>query len=108
MGWNTVAFLLNDHSHELEESPKTVAWALAHPPVMCDPEYITHQVRLVAQTNKERMISQQTIHILPSFHADNRIFFMAGGNTIVDCEVLKYGKTKEGKKTVTLVLPEWA
>lgn len=111
MGFNTVAFLLNDYMYYLKESPKTVAWMLAHPPLgkreLQDGSW-REMVRSVAKENSETAPHDQVLEILPTFHADHTTFLRAGGNCISELKVLKYSKTKDGKATVTLELPDWA
>lgn len=55
----------------------------------------------------EPALPPAALQVLPTFHADFKKFFFAGGNTIQDLKPLKYGKTKDGKKTITLELPSW-
>lgn len=109
MGFNTVAFILNDFSHELPESPEYVAFKLAHPP-MCkeDAVHVEHQAMSVAREAGEKIPHHQALDVLPTFHADMRKFFTAGGNCISE---LKFVKTtvnrKTGKRCVVLELPEY-
>lgn len=110
MGFNTVAFVLNDHMHELVKSPHTVSWALCHPPMSDHPsdmESWKQQIMSVARDHDERMVHlSQDLVVLPTFHADNRKFFVAGRNDITELSVVRFNKNK-GKKTVTLELPDW-
>ena len=105
MGFNTVAFLLNDYVHTLEASPKTVAWMLAHAPMLGSAR---EEAWLVADKHVEPRVHPQVLEVLPSWHADGRKFFVAGGNCITECPALRWGKDKEtGQRTVTLLLPSW-
>lgn len=110
MGYNTVAFLLNDFMHHLEKSPKTIAWMVSHPPQRH--EFNTgewrKEVELIATAFSEPIPDNQALEVLPTFHADHISFFRAGANCITELKVLKYGKTKDGRETVTLELPDWA
>lgn len=110
MGFNTVAFLLNDFMHYIKDSPKTVAWMLAHPPTSkrdTADGYWWQQVRSVAEDSGEPVPHEQMLEIMPTFHADHTAFIRAGGNCITELQIVRYGKTKEGKRTVTLELPAW-
>ena len=110
MGYNTIAFLLNDMMHELEKSPHAVTFALTHPP-MSDHEREIHAWRytvdLVAKDNNEPYIHTQALNVLATFHASETTYLRAGGNCIERLNVVRYGKTKNGKNTITLELPDW-
>ncbi len=111
MGYNTIAFLLNDLSHELEKSsPKTAAYALAHPPFPSDIESGRWRklINAVADKNNEPRPHSQALQVLPTFHASERKFLMAGGNCINELKLVGYRKSrKTGKLNVTLELPDW-
>ena len=110
MGYNTVAFLLNDLMHETARSPKALTWALTHPPngpSTLERNSWRQQVSLVADEAGEPRLHPQALEVLPTFHADWTQFFVAGGNLIEALETVRYGKTKDGRPTVTLVLPKW-
>ena len=107
MGFNTVAFILNDFVHELADNPHTTAYMVGNPYNGSEEPYMQKQAASVAVANGERVPHSQALRVLPSFHASGRKFFMAGGNCIVECEVIRYRK-RNGKKTVTLELPDWA
>ncbi len=119
MGFNTIAFILNDSCHELEKSPKTVAWMLAHPPNHGDVELngdrprTTHgdfwwcQVDNFADQVGEPRVNPQTFRLLPTSHADFYQWLAAGWNGIAPLKFIRFGSTKDGKITVTLELPEW-
>lgn len=108
MGYNTVAFLLNDLMHELQHSPNTVAHALACPPhSVSDVPRWKDMVREFADDFKEPRLHPQALEVLPTCHADIVQFIAAGGNCIEVLEALRYGKTKDGRATVTLILPKW-
>lgn len=129
MGFNTVAMLLNDHMHVLVESPKTLAWALCHPPHShreIEERSWNQQVRSVAEEAGERPIFfGNDAHILPTFHADDVHFLYAGRNTLERLKFHKFGTAKvdvwekvpgglekraltpRTVNTVTLILPDW-
>lgn len=108
MGFNTVAFLLNDFMHTLKDSPKSVLFKLAHPPMSEDDKgSLNKQVDSVARESGERPPHSQALEVLPTFHADEQRFFVAGGNCIKELKCVRLGTTKDGKKTVTLELPDW-
>jgi hypothetical protein len=101
MGYNTVAFLLNDFMGTLKDSPNTIVKILSHP-------RMSKQDRIVDWTVEgERPVHSQALEVLPTFHADEQKFFVAGGNCITELTAIKLGVSKEGKKTVTLELPDW-
>ncbi len=118
MGWNTVAFISNDMCHELEKSPKTVAWMLAHPPQFGDvdpdgdrprdgKDFWWRQVDSVAVSNDEPRVSSQTLRLLPTFHADHFQWLATGWNGITPLKFMRFGTSDGGKRlTVTLELPE--
>jgi len=109
VGFNTVAFLLNDYSHELEKSPKSVIWALGHPPlsgVEDDLNMKRREVATFAWAINEPIPHPQMIEVLPTFHADFTQYYKAGGNCIDKLEVVKFHKIK-GKKCVVLQLPDY-
>lgn len=108
MGYNTVAFILNDMSNDITKSPRSAAWPLAHPPMSDSDEARFHNYRRsIAADFDEPVLPSQSLCVLPTFHASERRFFFAGGNCMEMLQVQKFGKTKDGKKTVTLVLPDW-
>jgi hypothetical protein len=110
MGFNTVAFFLNDMMHILEKSPKTLAWALTHPPMggELDLRSWKAQVRLAAEHEKEPMLPPQALEVLPTFHADIRKWIVAGNNGIQELKFVRYSKNKRGKKLAVLELPnDW-
>ncbi len=109
MGYNTVAFVLNDHAHELEKSPKTVAWMLSHAPLSGDRErdYMSRQVRSVAEEFQEPVPHPQALEIMPTFHADQIRYYRAGGNCMAPLDLAGYRK-HQGRDAVVLYLPAWA
>lgn len=110
MGYNTVAFVLNDLMSDIERSPKTAAWLLSHPPMgSSDPEQraFKYYHSQLPKDFGEPTLHSQALEVLPTFHADEQHFFVAGGNCIQQLQPVAYGVTKEGKKTVTLELPDW-
>ncbi len=110
MGFNTIAFLLNDMMGYLEKSPKTVVYALTHPKMSLDDErqFWRRSVDSYAESVGEEPLHHQALEILPTWHADGHKWFFAGGNMIQEMKFLRYGSTKDGKLTVTLELtPDW-
>ena len=107
MGYNTVAFLLNDFMHHLAKSPHTLAFALTHPPHDNDLESWRRQLMYVARDHNEPMLDRQALEVLPTFHADEKRWLLAGGNLLTQLKFLRFSRTKYGKKTVTLELPYW-
>jgi len=106
MGFNTVAFILNDLSSELERSPKTVAHMLSHPPMSAkDEAYYNKMYREIAHSHNEKIVHEQALRMLPTFHADFTQYLMAGGNNISNLSFVKYN-TYKGRKCVMLELPE--
>ena len=111
MGFNTVAFLLNDFGRNIESSPKTVAWALSHP-LMCDNEKSRSSFQQcldsLADEYGEPRLHSQALEVIPTFHADCQKFFYAGRNNIAELQFVRYGvNRKTGKRTVTVELPDW-
>lgn len=119
MGFNTVAFYLNDMSHLIDESPRTAAWLLSHPPHSnierwCNERYykestkefqaFEHYRRSLAKEYNEPVLHSQALEVLPTFHADQTVFLKAGGNCIEYLPFVKY-TTVKGKKCVVLELP---
>lgn len=115
MGFNTVAFLLNDMMYDLERSPKAVVWGLTHPPMsnnQREQDIWFQSVQQVALENGEPGFSRQALEVLGTFHADYTSFFRAGGNCIDELKLVRYGtitdkKTGQKKDTVVLEMPEW-
>lgn len=109
MGFNTVVMLLNDCMHEIEKAPNGLAYLLCHPP-MCKSEmenYLRKHAIEKSVEHNEPSGALYGVTVMPTFHADFTKFFRAGQNDIEACEVLRFGKTKDGKKTVTLILPDY-
>lgn len=108
MGFNTVAFILNDMMSSMERSPKTALWVLTHPPMSEHDAHHYHNLgNEIARENGEQILGQ-ALEVLPTFHSSQHMFYIAGGNTIKNLEVLRFSKDrKTGKKVVTLVLPDW-
>lgn len=105
MGYNTVVFLLNDFMDEIAKAPKTVAWLLSHP--VGEQERFDQLRHQLADENKEPVPHHQALEILPTFHADERHFYMAGGNCIEELKFRRYSKGKDGKFLITLEAPDW-
>jgi len=108
MGFNTVIFVLNDRVHELAEAPHYTAFKVANPPMSeRDAAYIEQQARSVAVEHGER-IPHRALEVMPTFHADFRQFFTAGGNCISKLEFVRTVKDrKTGKRCVVLELPDY-
>lgn len=108
MGWNTVFFGLNDLASEYRKSPNAFAEILSNAFGLASShaEDYRGSVAHVARENGEPIPSDQALRSIACFHADNILFFQAGRNSMKCLNVLKYGKTKDGKKTVTLELPD--
>ncbi len=109
MGYNTVVMLNNDVADLLRKSPIALAYGLSHPP-LSDTDEDIHRwwsaVDYQAKLNGEPPIPRSCIKILSTFHADDARYVRAGG--VLDrLKIIRYGKTKEGKQTVTLELPFW-
>ena len=110
MGFNTVAFLLNDMMDSISKCPHQAAYILTHPPLSerdkKEDEQRLHATLVeIAKEHNEPMIHFQALEMMPTFHANYTAFFRAGQNSMDQLEVHKYGKLKNGKKTVTLILP---
>lgn len=110
MGYMTVALILNDAMHDLAKSPKTLAAALTYPRSRGTSleEHLSGAV-VTGKSEGEDPSSffSGGIQVLPTFHADESQFLLAGGNTIVPMTFVKYGHTKDGQLTVSLVVPDW-
>lgn len=114
MGYNTIAFLLNDMFHVAEKSPKTLLFALLHPPMSRGSEKDVYHdsdwrksIDHYADSVGERRLHSQILEAY-TFHADSTQYVRAGQNGLDYMKVLKYGKDrKTGKHTVTLEMPEW-
>lgn len=110
MGYMTVAMLLNDAMSELAKSPKTLAHLLTFPrsPGVELLEHIDAAVKLgKADGENPASYFSGAIKVLPTFHADECQFLLAGHNTIVPMEFVKYGHTPNGSLTVTLIVPDY-
>jgi hypothetical protein len=106
MGYNTVAFLLNDMMGDIAAAPKTLAYALSHPHLFSDqPDYASRALQRVAEGAGERW-NPQALTVMPTWHADAFKFFVAGRNTIAELKWLRGGRS-EFSRQVTLELPEW-
>lgn len=106
MGFNTVAFLLNDMMSDIERAPRTLAHALSHPSMHSgDADLVRNTLYNVARANGEHW-NHQALTVLPTWHADGFKFFVAGRNTIAELKWLRGGRTK-GSTTATVELPSW-
>ena len=109
MGFNTVAFVLNDFSHDIEKSPKTAAYYLRNGYNLS--YYERHGKRhelesFLAKKYNEPTLHPQALKVFDSFHADGTKYYRAGGNCCVELPVHKIYKNK-GKKYIVLEAPEW-
>jgi hypothetical protein len=93
--------------HDLARSPHGATYLLTHPRMNESENFIIDHANQEAERHGEPRLHFQALEVLPTFHADYHKFFFAGGNCIKELRVVKYGKTKEGKKTITLELPSW-
>lgn len=109
MGFNTVIFVCNDRMHELDEAPHYTAFKIAHPPMSeDDAEYIERQARSVADEHGERWPTRTGVEVMPTFHADYRKFYTAGGNCISELPFVRtVVDRKSGKRCVVLELPDY-
>jgi hypothetical protein len=107
MGYHSVAFMLADYASELEQSPKTTAWILSHPHHFAFVDNPNKLAEEIAIAKGEKPLHPQALKLLKMRHADENQWLVAGGNTIEELKFVRYGKTKDGKKTVTLELPDW-
>lgn len=83
MGFNSVAFLLNDMMNEIQRSPKAITYGLAHPPMSDRKEHIDRwhdMVRSVAREEGEPVPNRQCIEMLGTWHADGTKVVAFGGN----------------------------
>jgi len=103
LGFNTVVLLLNDHFTSVRESPKTLTWALTHPPnsTVEDMDQWWKTLHHVADGYKERHISRSALKVLPTFHMGYKHVLVVGGNRIEPVEVTV------GRGEVAIDLPEW-
>jgi len=107
MGFNKVAFLLNDFSHEIIEKPNQVIGKLTeHYSTLTPKQEMAVNLHRAVEAGEE-LLHSQALQVFPSFHANNTKFYMAGGNCCNELEIKNYSKSK-GRKTVTLILPDWA
>jgi hypothetical protein len=105
MGNNSVFFGLNDYAGDYARSPKTFGYILEHAYTLCrDENRAWSEVNTMANYYGEPLISQQALRAIDCFHSNERRYYQAGGNIMTHLEVLRTGKTKDGRKTVTLLL----
>jgi len=106
MGFNRVAFVLNDMAHEIAKSPRTAAALLATDYSQRDTQ-TDWKLRLeLSRGFGEPNLHGQALEILPSFHADFIKYYRAGGNCIAELPVHKTYR-RNGKKYIVLEAPEW-
>jgi hypothetical protein len=107
MGFQTIVHLLNDQMHDMERCPHGFTYMLTHPPQdHNDAEHIRYHSYSIAKEHNEPFGGLTQITVMPTFHADNEMFYMAGGNSIDLCDKVTYGMRK-GKKVAIIELPEW-
>lgn len=103
MGFNRVAFILNDFSQSIKDSPNTVVDALTFPYDSDSRE--GRECLWDSRSEHGERLHSQAIRVFPAFHADQTKFYMAGGN---QCKELKYIIVEEnGEKFAKIKLPEW-
>jgi len=108
MGYQTVIMILNDFAHEIIKSPKTFTYMCCNAPLSYREADRNQSLYWeAAKNNNESFSGLHQVEVLPTFHADDRKFLMAVGNSISELNVVKYSKSKEGKKLVTLELPDY-
>jgi len=101
MGYNTLAFILNDFTDDLKRAPLTVTWMLTNPTGLETVDTVA-----MARHLGELPLNTQALRVLPPFHSSTMNFFVAGGNSIEQLKVARFGKS-DGRKTITLFLPDW-
>ena len=109
MGFNTVVLVLNDHTNELIKSPRTLAWAICHPPQSLNDldKYWWPQVLSVARGYEEDprpLISG--LKVLPTFHADDKHVLIAGWNQLIRPAYEDY-KYNRRKNEMRVKMPEY-
>jgi hypothetical protein len=104
MGFNTVAFVLNDFSSDLLAAPKTTAELLVYGGV--GGFKLDEQRQRFARLNKEPAPHFQAMSDVVSFHADDTHWFRAGGNSLDTLKFVRFGKAKD-KRVVILEVPDW-
>lgn len=108
MGFNTVAFILNDLAHELRKSPHTTSFIVGCPYEGTESSYHRRQVESEARENGESVPHTQAIKVFPSFHADGRKFYMAGRNSMSELKIVRTQMDRSiGRRVVVLELPEY-
>ena len=113
MGYNTIAFLLNDCMHEIRNSPHAVTHILTHPPHHVEGngddkerEILLRHANEIAAEHGEPPLTRGGLHMLRTFHADEWQWLVAGWNSVENMKFMRFGTTKDGRLTVTLELPE--
>ncbi len=108
MGFNTIAFLLNDMMGQVERSPHAAIYAITHPMMDRgdDGGWWRHAVSLEADRHGERMFGSQALQVLPTWHANEFKIFLAGGNQIAELEWVQGGRSP-GSNMAKVRLPEW-
>jgi hypothetical protein len=106
MGYNTVAFALNDMMDTLLKAPKTTAHILCYGGQYEGRAIDQDWRRGVAKSNNEEPLMSQALRV-ESFHADETRYYRAGQNSMRRMEIVGY-RTVKGKRVVMLALPDWA
>jgi hypothetical protein len=106
MGFNTVALVLNDRMDRLIDSPKSITYALCHPPMsgIEQQDYLMHTVRQVANDAGEINPLLNGLSIMPTYHADDLHLILAGQNALSRVKIINRN-LQDG--TVTVQLPAW-
>lgn len=99
MGFNRVAFGLNDRIGDLKRSPRTALHLLM------DAGYGECRQDLSSHFD-EPFLSEKALKVFPSFHADYTKYYRAGGNCCVELTVHKTYR-RNGKKYIVLEAPDW-
>lgn len=99
-GRHFIAFSLNDMQHELKESPKTVAWMLAHPAPNCEvARSIEWRYQNRAPDLGEKSLHPQLLDVLVGNQPGEVRYYQMGGNCVQDAFFHK----KKGKNDVITV-----
>lgn len=100
----SIAFFLNDMLNDLEDSPKTVAQAVANPPNGSDKNSReAHRIflRNFASENNEKVLHPQVMEVWPTAGTQ---YFIAGGNCIYEAKIHSLGKKRLDVQPIVLEL----
>lgn len=82
MGFNSIAFILNDNMHQLKKCPNALAHSLSIPNVGSeDDQSWRDNFRHSCDEYKEIWPGRQSISMLPTFHANDVVVVAFGNNT---------------------------